>query len=458
MRTTLSLSPIFKKHQNNLVESYSQFLGELREDIEEGHQSDTLSLEFQEEFKIIISNSVLDEYDPLKFYWLNLIDRLIELIEVFEEGHIESTGELIAAFSDSDLLGFVVEQLESGNEAEVVMEQVLELQEIQIISFFHLHLSQEDWIPEGPVGYRLVSELGEGSGHLFLGKNKAHFFISEFVNENIIPICSYSPQKGEIQIFHNQEVKKLSITEAPMLRIDDILCLPGIKNKSHNLSTEHFEKLQWAYNTIKNTLPELYSFLNKFTSTVIPLYQEELVSFSMEVLPSYSSINMDNRDRIDLIDDLLHENGHHFLNFLLEGEEEIIFEDDDKIFYSPWRKSLRPIRGIFHGMATFYWAYRVFKELSFLQDIESFFTSEEISKIYFRFLEESILLKYCYLECNRAFKLEKISPFGMEIINTIYEEIKEDKKLEEAINCKLKPELIEELNRIELDIKKNLTV
>ena len=98
-----------------------------------------------------------------------------------------------------------------------------------------------------------------------------------------------------------------------MLRIDDILCLPGIKNKSHNLSTEHFEKLQWAYNTIKNTLPELYSFLNKFTSTVIPLYQEELVSFSMEVLPSYSSINMDNRDRIDLIDDLLHENGHHFL-------------------------------------------------------------------------------------------------------------------------------------------------
>ena len=46
----------------------------------------------------------------------------------------------------------------------------------------------------------------------------------------------------------------------------------------------------------------------------------------------------------------------------------------------------------------------------------------------------------------------------MEIINTIYEEIKEDKKLEEAINCKLKPELIEELNCIELDIKKNLTV
>ena len=152
-------------------------MDELREDIEEGHQSDTLSLEFQEEFKIIISNSVLDEYDPLKFYWLNLIDRLIELIEVFEEGQIESTGELIAAFSDSDLLGFVVEQLESGNEAEVVMEQVLELQEIQIISFFHLHLSQKDWIPEwGPVGYRLVSELGEGSGHLFLGKNKAHFF------------------------------------------------------------------------------------------------------------------------------------------------------------------------------------------------------------------------------------------------------------------------------------------
>ena len=89
-----------------------------------------------------------------------------------------------------------------------------------------------------------------------------------------------------------------------------------------------------------------------------------------------------------------------FWNFLLEGEEEIIFEDDDKIFYSPWRKSLRPIRGIFHGTATFYVAYRVFKELSFLQDIESFFTSEEISKIYFRFLEESILLKYCYLECK----------------------------------------------------------
>jgi len=82
----------------------------------------------------------------------------------------------------------------------------------------------------------------------------------------------------------------------------------------------------------------------------------------MQSLPGYSSLNMFDRDQIDLMDDLLHENGHHYLNTFL-NHQDLINEDDDKIYYSPWRKALRPVRGIYHATFTFFWALELFYQL-----------------------------------------------------------------------------------------------
>ena len=53
------------------------------------------------------------------------------------------------------------------------------------------------------------------------------------------------------------------------------------------------------------------------TSRIIPLNAKGVVSFSYRHRPGLSFINCFDRDNLDLIDDLIHENSHHHLNLLL---------------------------------------------------------------------------------------------------------------------------------------------
>jgi HEXXH motif-containing protein len=88
------------------------------------------------------------------------------------------------------------------------------------------------------------------------------------------------------------------------------------------------------------------------------------VSFSYRHRPGFSVINCYDRDNLDLIDDLIHENSHHHLNLLLR--KYVMYEGDrhQEIFYSPWRRSLRPIRGILHATFTFSMGALLFERLS----------------------------------------------------------------------------------------------
>ena len=86
--------------------------------------------------------------------------------------------------------------------------------------------------------------------------------------------------------------------------------------------------------------------LELLTSRIVPLKARGVVSFSYRHRPGLSFVNCFHRDNLDLIDDLIHENSHHHLNLLLR--KHVLYRDDhnQQIFYSPWRRSLRPVRGI----------------------------------------------------------------------------------------------------------------
>lgn len=440
-----------KGHESNLEDSYLQFLSEIREDLQDDEEdNELLSEEFQEEFKSIIFSSFLDSYHPIKFYWLNLIDKLVDTLALIEE-ELDEPSDLIGVFSDSDLLGFVVEELEKETDVGDIFDHIIDLQEIQIISFYHLHISKNDWQPNGPVSYRLVSEMGENKGHLFLGDEGDHFDASEFGTEGILPIVGYFPNKKTLQILDGDKVIEINPSEG-IKEVKEVILFPGFKEQTPSL--EHADKVEKALSALEECCPDLYNLFRSYTKKIVPIYDEELVSFSMATLPSYSSINMDNRDFVDMTDDLIHENGHHFLNSLLEGEEEIIFEDDDKIFFSPWRRSLRPIRGLYHAVVTFYWAYRLFKELSFSEKATTFYNKEEQQKIYWRFLEEAELIRQCEPDLLRAHQQEKITDFGKLITDTILKEIKQDQSLEEQAKELLTQESLLELQKQFDEIKK----
>lgn len=451
MSPLLSKIPKFQNTKKNLEESYFQFLSELREDVGEDEVSPYLSTEFQEELADILKRNELNKYSPLRFYWLNLIDKLVDTLSLVDEG-VEENNELIGFYSDSDLLGFIINLVEKEEEPEAILEQVIDFQEIQIVSFFHLHISKEDWQPNGPVSYPLTPEIGETNGVLVLGENKNLYIIPGLKGEGIIPVAGYFPDKKEIQILIKDNIETFTAdTEGLISKVNEISLMPGF-NKEQKTDTKFHEKVQRAYSIIDELSTDLKSVLDNFTHTLVPLYQEELVSYSMAIMPGYSSINVEHRDFVDMVDDLLHENGHHFLNSILEGEEELIFEDDDKIFYSPWRKALRPIRGLYHGLVTFYWAYRLFKELSLWSELDKHFSTDEIQKIYFRFIEEAILIRRCAPEIQEAYKLEKVTDFGMELVNLVFKELESDQVIEEEVKAKMSASKLKELNQLETDV------
>lgn len=119
-----------------------------------------------------------------------------------------------------------------------------------------------------------------------------------------------------------------------------------------------------AWQTIRSAWPEGYDVLTLLTSRIVPLQAKGVVSFSYRHRPGLSFINCFDRGKLDLIDDLIHENSHHHLNLLLRKYVMYHGDHNQRIFYSPWRRSLRPLRGILHATFTFTMGALLFHRLS----------------------------------------------------------------------------------------------
>ena len=125
----------------------------------------------------------------------------------------------------------------------------------------------------------------------------------------------------------------------------------------------HVERICRAWRTIQEAWPEGYAVLELLTSRIVPLKAKGVVSFSYRHRPGLSFINCFDRDNLDLIDDLIHENSHHHLNLLLRKYVMYHGDHNQQIFYSPWRRSLRPLRGILHATFTFTIGAMLFERL-----------------------------------------------------------------------------------------------
>lgn len=177
-------------------------------------------------------------------------------------------------------------------------------------------------------------------------------------------------------------------------------------------------RIEVALKIIKEFSPTSWERFASFTQVILPLKDEKLVSYSHQELPGYSIINLYHRDFVDLMDDLIHENGHHHLNYYLNLKK-LLDEPLDSIYYSPWRRTLRPLRGIFHAYFTFFWAFKLFSDLSNSHDINTdwySFEPDEKEKIYWRAIEEFLMLDYVFVDLQWARKNGLITDAGWELI------------------------------------------
>jgi hypothetical protein len=196
------------------------------------------------------------------------------------------------------------------------------------------------------------------------------------------------------------------------LRFEDKdLVVMGHSRKELN---EFGQRIAEALLVIQEHSPDSWDRFRAFTGVIVPIKQKEFVSYSHQELPGHSMINMYDRDFIDLMDDLIHENGHHHLNYYLNLGK-LIDEPSDLRYYSPWRRTMRPIRGIYHAYFTFFWAFKLFFDLAKAQ------ASEE--KIYFRAIEEYWMLNYTYADLKLAHKEGLINDKGWELIEEQQKEL-----------------------------------
>ncbi|SLM46324.1 conserved protein of unknown function [Nitrospira japonica] len=206
-------------------------------------------------------------------------------------------------------------------------------------------------------------------------------------------------------------------------------------------SSGHVDRIGRAWRTVRLAWPEGHEVLALLTSRVIPLHAAGVVSFSYRHRPGLSFINCFDRDNLDLIDDLIHENSHHHLNLLLRKHVMYRGDRNQQIFYSPWRRSLRPIRGILHATFTFTVGAVLFERLSTWAETArgmsewkaSGLTRRDLLRARFRCFEEIESVRYSLQDLDYAGRhLKWITGSGARLVRQLEEEIS---KAQQRIMC-----------------------
>ncbi|HMU56026.1 MAG TPA: HEXXH motif-containing putative peptide modification protein [Nitrospira sp.] len=192
----------------------------------------------------------------------------------------------------------------------------------------------------------------------------------------------------------------------------------------------HVKRIGRAWEAIRLAWPEGHEVLALLTSRVIPLSAKGVVSFSYRHRPGLSFINCFDRDNLDLIDDLIHENSHHHLNLLLRKHVMYRGDRNQQIFYSPWRRSLRPIRGILHATFTFTMGALLFERLSTWAETATGIsewkaaglTRGDLLRARFRCFEEIESVRYSFQDLDYAGRhLKWITGSGARLVRQLEE-------------------------------------
>ena len=255
--------------------------------------------------------------------------------------------------------------------------------------------------------------------------NEASLKALNELNQECIQINQYNLNDDNLKNLPAFILSKVQLKTKPRqekIFLDEESCIYFISNDKKNFS-EHLQRLVDALQMIKTHSPSSYERVKRFTRFIIPIKQEELVSYSHQDMPGISFINLYNRDFLDLMDDIVHENGHHHLNYYL-NQEELINEKSEELYHSPWRNSLRPLRGIYHAYFTFYWAYYLFNDLLNLEssDFPKNYPIKK-NKVLKRRDEEIKMLSESLPHLKEAYKAGDISPNGMKLIKNLSQSI-----------------------------------
>ena len=392
------LTPAFFEELNQyLVSSQHELLDYVRE---QAHPE----LNNSDPYKKFIQLGETAKFEPIVYYILNRLCDDIELAILYRAFQNSSKDEssdeavdLFDFFSQTELAHNFFELQANEQEYSQVINELTQAFHKDTIDLITHHFFREN---HQKYSLKPCPELGDLN--------------------NVININGQIYNDPKTESFSNSELKKLDTDSfGHNGKVIEIIQKPELES-SKQIKSKITESLE----LLKHTSPDLYDALFSCTQMIVPIHDEGIVSFSSAELPGYSSINFLGKDLFDTMDDLTHENGHHILNYIMK-EHELIHEDDEQIFFSPWRRSLRPIRGIYHATFTFFFAFKTFIDLYKSQQYQSF-SKKDQEKIAIRALEEYEMILFCRPQLDHAYKIGKVTDAGHELIQDIFKFIKKE--------------------------------
>jgi hypothetical protein len=295
----------------------------------------------------------LKTFSSVKWNLLHQIKEFIFLHNKSKNLNDESFGtleeEIFEKWNQSEFAGDFLKALNLGNKIRKASEKTSKILDRHLVNFAQRHILYQKNVTHF---YKIQTSLGE------ITKNGK---ISSLIPNTI-------------------QIEDTNIT---------------VYSRSHKEGRVFNERISKALRIIMVSSPDSWERFKAFTEVIVPIKEPQFVSYSHQDLPGYSMINLYHRDFVDLMDDLLHENGHHHLNYYLNLSH-LIEEPIENIYYSPWRRTLRPLRGIYHAYFTFFWAFKLFSDLLKFPETESIFNPYEKEKITWRAVEEYHMLSFTF--------------------------------------------------------------
>ena len=255
------------------------------------------------------------------------------------------------------------------------------------------------------------------------------------IGRTVTPLCTMRGSRLEWSWTHRPPVMAMeprsgAVTVGPTL----VYGKDRQPRRVASTSADQVARIGRAWTIIKEAWPEGQEVLALLTARIIPLKAKGIVSFSYRHRPGLSFINCFDRNNLDLIDDVIHENSHHHLNLLLR--KQILYHGDrnQQIFYSPWRRSLRPLRGILHAAFTFTMGAMLFERLSTWASGRSGsarwtragLTSHDLQRARFRCLEEVESVRYSIQDLEYAsWHLKWLTGSGQRLVKQLAETIEQ---------------------------------
>lgn len=240
-----------------LEKNYQLWLNDFREDLEEGHSTDVVEEDFLETLYHILADEELDQFSPIKYFWLGMIDDLVRLIQIVEdcdlllkkdnseENILELEEDLDQFWAEGELNHLYQEKKELSSSLEATLD-LLPILENSILAFYLIHINSEAQEFENPLLYFAHSDFILGHHQVLLISEKLYPLSLQpnITSFPMIPLAKTNPKKGsyvftnegnDVEYFVNKSVlniqsRKINLLISSDQNVDHAKCLSFIKD------------------------------------------------------------------------------------------------------------------------------------------------------------------------------------------------------------------------------------